>query len=47
VKNFKRLSILLVLAMLVGLLGVSSPVKVEAQQPTTRMTVLELRSSPT
>lgn len=45
--NFKKLSLLLVIAILLGLGGTTSPADVEAQMPATRMTVLELRTSPT
>ncbi|MEL7625295.1 MAG: hypothetical protein AAGU15_00335 [Anaerolineaceae bacterium] len=46
-KNFKKLSVILICAILIGLIGAASSVQVEAQSPTTRMTVLELVTSPT
>jgi len=47
VKYIKKLSILLVVTILLGLAGAATPSHVEAQKLTTRMTVLELRTSPT
>jgi len=45
VKNTKKLSILIVLAILLGLVGTTTATQAEATQSSTRMTVLELRSS--
>lgn len=43
-KIFKKLSVLLVLAMLLGLVGAAAPQKVEAQNPT-KFSILELVTS--
>lgn len=45
-KIFKKLSVLLVLAMLLGLVGAAAPQKVEAQNPI-KFSVLEFISSDT
>lgn len=45
-KLFKKLSLLLVLAMLLGAIGAAAPKQVEAQTPT-KFSVLEFVSSDT
>lgn len=43
----KKMSVLLVLAILLGLFGVATPSRVVAQEPGPKMSVFELVTSPT
>lgn len=46
-KIYKKMSVLLVLAILAGLFGFAAPSEVVAQDPGPKMSVFELVTSPT